>query len=157
MRTVERLNRIIHESTLTSRFVSMFYGELESNGIFIYVNAGHPPPFRLRAASGEVDFLESGGAVLGPLPNASYERGFVTLQPGDLIVLYTDGIVETLGPGLEGQEEEFGVERLVEAVRSVADQSASEIVAEVFKAVERFGGDREVLDDRTVVIVRSPS
>ena len=93
VRTVERLNRIIHESTLTSRFVSMFYGELELNGIFIYVNAGHPPPFHL-GAGGDVTFLESGGVVLGPLADASYERGFVLIQPGDLLVLYTDGIIE---------------------------------------------------------------
>ena len=66
VRTVERLNTIIHKSTLTSRFVSMFYGELEPNGVFIYVNAGHPPPFHL-AANGEVRFLDEGGAVLGPL------------------------------------------------------------------------------------------
>ena len=61
VRTVERLNQIIHKSTLTSRFVSMFYGELEPNGVFIYVNAGHPPPFHLSAA-GEVRFLDEGGA-----------------------------------------------------------------------------------------------
>jgi serine phosphatase RsbU (regulator of sigma subunit) len=96
VRTVERMNRIIHRSTLTSRFVSMFYGELELNGVFIYVNAGHPPPFHL-AADGAVTHLEAGGPVLGPLQEASYERGFVIMKPGDMLVLYTDGIVEARG------------------------------------------------------------
>jgi sigma-B regulation protein RsbU (phosphoserine phosphatase) len=96
VRTVERMNRIIHRSTLTSRFVSMFYGELELNGVFIYVNAGHPPPFHL-AADGTVTHLEAGGPVLGPLSEASYERGFVIMKPKDLLVFYTDGILETLG------------------------------------------------------------
>ncbi len=81
VRTVERMNNIIHQSTLTSRFVSMFYGELELNGVFIYVNAGHPPPFHL-AADGTARELSEGGPVLGPLSDATYERGFVRMKPG---------------------------------------------------------------------------
>src|SRR5215470_16730335 len=108
VRTVERMNRIIHRSTLTSRFVSLFYGELELNGVFIYVNAGHPPPFHL-AADGGITYLEAGGPVLGPLAEASYERGFVIMKPGDMLVFYTDGIVETRGragePDRDGREE----------------------------------------------------
>lgn len=155
VRTVERLNRIIHESTLTSRFVSMFYGELELSGLFIYVNAGHPPPFRLRV-TGEVDDLEAGGAVLGPLPEATYERGFVTLSPGDVIVLYTDGIVESLGRGAEGKPEEFGVERLQAVVRRQQQRTAAEIVDAVYAELEAFGGRRPPRDDRTVVVIRYP-
>jgi hypothetical protein len=101
VRTVERLNRIIHESTLTSRFVSMFYGELERHGVFIYVNAGHPPPYYL-GADGEPP-LDEGGTVLGPLADATYERGFVTMRPGDLLVLYTDGVTETRGRNAEAR------------------------------------------------------
>ncbi|HRC84387.1 MAG TPA: PP2C family protein-serine/threonine phosphatase [Thermoanaerobaculia bacterium] len=157
VRTVERLNHIIHGSTLTSRFVSMFYGELELHGLFIYVNAGHPPPFRLRAADGGYDLLERGGAVLGPLPDASYERGFVTLAPGDVIVLYTDGIVETLGAEPGGPEQEFGLERLVACVREAKSRPAGDIVRAVFAGVESFAGDRPVADDRTVVVVRYPA
>lgn len=156
VRTVERLNRIIHESTLTSRFVSMFYGELELNGLFIYVNAGHPPPFRLRAEDGGVDFMEAGGAVLGPLPEATYERGFVTLRPGDVAVLYTDGIVETVGPDAEGKHVELGTERLLQVVRENRERPAAEIVDAVFGAVEAFGEERPAADDCTVVVVRYP-
>ena len=82
VRTVERMNSIIHNSTLTSRFVSMFYGELELNGVFIYVNAGHPPPFHLDK-HGKCRYMEEGGPVLGPLSEASYERGFVIMKPGE--------------------------------------------------------------------------
>lgn len=156
VRTVERLNRIIHESTLTSRFVSMFYGELELNGLFIYVNAGHPPPFRVRASDGGVDFMESGGAVLGPLPEATYERGFVTMRPGDVAVLYTDGIVETMGPGADGEYAELGTERLIEVVRENRERPAAEIVEAVFRAVDAYGENRPAMDDRTVVVVRYP-
>jgi sigma-B regulation protein RsbU (phosphoserine phosphatase) len=152
VRTVERLNRIIHESILTSRFVSMFYGELELNGNFLYVNAGHPPPFHLDR-SGEVTFLEAGGVVLGPLPDASYERGFVAVEPGDLLVLYTDGIVEAR---LRGGGDEYGVDRLVEVVRRFRLRAAAEIVDAVFADVARFCAGGAASDDRTVVVVRYP-
>ncbi len=153
VRTVERLNQIIHKSTLTSRFVSMFYGELEPNGVFIYVNAGHPPPFHLSAA-GEVRYLDEGGAVLGPLAEATYERGFVRLAPGDMVVLYTDGMIEATPP--EGSSEEFGIERLVEIARKSAGKSSKEIGEAMMKAVETYRGEGEAQDDRTVVVVTYP-
>jgi sigma-B regulation protein RsbU (phosphoserine phosphatase) len=153
VRTVERLNDIIHRSTLTSRFVSMFYGELELNGLFIFVNAGHPPPFHL-SASGEVRTLEDGGPVLGPLSKASYERGVVQVAPGELLVLYTDGITEAGGPGDGGKMEEFGVPRLVEVCQRHARQPAASIVEAVFAALDDFAGGRPANDDRTVLVVR---
>jgi len=152
VRTVERLNKIIHESILTSRFVSMFYGELELNGNFLYVNAGHPPPFHLDAG-GDVTFLEAGGVVLGPLADGSYERGFVAVEPGDLLVLYTDGIVEARP---RGGGDEYGVDRLVEVVRRFRLRPAQEAVEAVFTDVARYSGAGPPSDDRTVVIVRYP-
>lgn len=155
VRTVERLNEIIHRSTLTSRFVSLVYGELELSGNFIYVNAGHPPPFHL-AADGEVKFLEEGGAVLGPLAAAAYERGMVKLGAGDLVVLYTDGITETRGWNEEGKLEEFGVERVIALCRRLSERPAREIAGAIFAAVKDFSGDRPVADDRTVLVIRRP-
>jgi sigma-B regulation protein RsbU (phosphoserine phosphatase) len=152
VRTVERLNRIIHESTLTSRFVSLFYGELERNGVFIYVNAGHPPPFHL-AADGGVRFLEEGGPVLGPLPEATYERGFVRLQPGDMLVFFTDGIIEAGGRGADGVWQEHGIDRLVEIARGLRGRKAREVVDGIFAAVHAWAGDSFAEDDRTVMVV----
>ncbi len=156
VRTVERMNQIIHKSTLTSRFVSMFYGELELSGIFIYVNAGHPPPFHL-SAKGEVRFLEEGGAVLGPVGDATYERGFVRLGPGEMIVLYTDGLIEATPEGLEGAEgAEYGTDRLVDHARSLAGRPAKEIVEGLLADVERYCDGADPQDDRTVVVVTYP-
>ncbi len=154
VRTVERLNQIIHKSTLTSRFVSMFYGELEPNGVFIYVNAGHPPPFYL-SASGEVRHLEEGGAVLGPVLDATYERGFVRMNPGDTVVLYTDGMIEAT-PADSETGPEFGVERLIELVRTMRGKSSREIAEEMMRAVEAYRGGAAPQDDRTVVVVTYP-
>lgn len=156
VRTVERMNNIIHKSTLTSRFVSMFYGELELNGVFIYVNAGHPPPFHI-SADGTVRSLEEGGPVLGPLPGATYERGFVIMKPGDMLVFYTDGICETQGRDEMGRLlGEYGLERLLEVARAHQGETAQEVVEAIFASVEDFSRDAPADDDRTVMVVSHP-
>lgn len=162
VRTVERLNNIIHVSTLTSRFVSMFYCELEVTGGVIGVNAGHPPPFHL-AVDGTVTFFEAGGPVLGPLPNANYDRSFTTMRPGDLIVLYTDGITETLKASKEPRDEtswegeEYGVERLLAVARENQGRRAEEVIDAIFQSVANWSGDAPAQDDCTVVVVVYPS
>jgi len=150
--TVERLNEIVSRSTLTSRFVSLFYGELERNGNFLFVNAGHPPPLIVRP-DGEVRRLRDGGPVLGPIPNSTYERGFARLRPGDTLVLYTDGIVETEGSA-DGAVEEYGEERLRGVVTSTEGRGARETVQTIFDDVARFDLTDQAQDDRTAVIVK---
>jgi len=157
VRTVERMNQIIHRSTLTSRFVSMFYGELELNGVFIYVNAGHPPPFLL-TRDGEAKFLEEGGAVLGPVGDATYERGFVRLSRGDMVVLYTDGLIEAAPYGQIGDESaEYGIERMIALARTLRGRPAREVVEGILADVEAFCADSAPSDDRTVVVVTYPA
>jgi sigma-B regulation protein RsbU (phosphoserine phosphatase) len=147
VRTMEKLNHIIHRSRLTTKFVSLFYGELESDGIIIYVNAGHNPPFVLKRDSFEE--LRNGGAVLGPTPAATYNRGFAKLEPGDLLFMYTDGMVEAH----DSHDQEFGLDRLKELVRENRERTSREIGHIVLAAVKAWG--REGEDDRTVVIVKA--
>ncbi|HYH07852.1 MAG TPA: PP2C family protein-serine/threonine phosphatase [Thermoanaerobaculia bacterium] len=148
IRTLEKLNHIIHRGRLTTKFVSLFYGELETGGILIYANAGHNPPFLLRA-SGKIEFLRNGGPVLGPTPDATYTRGFAKLEPGDLVCMYTDGIIEAR----DKKEREFGTDRLVRLVRASRDRSAQDIGQEVLARVAKWGSGEQ--DDRTVVIVKA--
>jgi len=155
VRTVERLNQIIHQSALTSRFVSMFYGELEPSGIFIYVNAGHPPPFLL-TPDGRVRFLEEGGAVLGPVSDATYERGFLRLEPGGLVVLYTDGMTEAHRRGADGQVEEFGVDRLIATAQRRRGAPAREIAETLLAEAAAFADPALSQDDRTLVVLACP-
>jgi sigma-B regulation protein RsbU (phosphoserine phosphatase) len=147
VRTVEKLNHIIHRSRLTTKFVSLFYGELETGGVLIYVNAGHNFPIHLRG--NHVDFLKSGGPVLGPTPDATYTRGFIKLEPGDLLCLYSDGIVEAH----DRRDREFGLERLVRLVKSNRTKTAQEIGQEVLARAIKWGREEE--DDKTVVIVKA--
>jgi sigma-B regulation protein RsbU (phosphoserine phosphatase) len=148
VRTIEKLNHIIHRSRLTTKFVSLFYGELETGGVLIFVNAGHNFPFHLRAGN-KVDFLKSGGPVLGPTPDATYTRGFAKLEPGDLICIYSDGIVEAV----DRNDREFGIDRLLRLVKTNRQRSAQEIGQEVLRRVAAWG--REGQDDRTIMIVKA--
>jgi serine phosphatase RsbU (regulator of sigma subunit) len=155
VRTIERLNAIINESSLTSRFVSMFYGELEEGGIFLYCNAGHPPAFHL-GKDGAVTYLKNGGPVLGPLPKATYGRGMVQMAPGDILVLFTDGFTEALKGGDSTRNDEYGAERLVEVARTCQGCSADEVIDAIFASVAEWTGDAPLIDDRTLVVVVVP-
>jgi sigma-B regulation protein RsbU (phosphoserine phosphatase) len=144
-----KLNRVIHRSTLSSRFVSVFYGELERNGNLIYVNAGHQPPLVFHG-KGKALELTTGGTVIGPLPEARFHRGMAYLQPGDVLVMCTDGILERR----DREGTFFGEDRLRAVVRARKDQSASVILEAIFDASEIHGSGRSWEDDATVVVVR---
>ena len=138
-------------------YFTAFLGILDRRAeTLTYVNAGHPPPIFL-SAQGEHCTLMSGGAVLGPLAEVTYQRGFAALSPGDLCVLFTDGIIEAPAPDQGPEVEEYGIERLTEVVREHRLESAEEIVQAVFSAVEDFCGTEELNDDRTVVVIKRDS
>jgi sigma-B regulation protein RsbU (phosphoserine phosphatase) len=147
VRTLEKLNQIIHRSRITTKFVSMFYGELESSGLFIYCNAGHNPPFLLKG--NRVEMLRHGGPILGPTPDATYNRGYTNVEPGDVLCMYTDGIVEAH----DKKDREFSLERLQSIVKTNRNRPAQEIVTEILHKVDKWGWAGE--DDRTVLIVRA--
>lgn len=148
VRTVERLNRIIHESRLTTRFVSLFYGEIEDDGSLMYVNAGHPHPLHFHGTS--VTPLIQTGLVLGPTANATYSRGYRRVEPGDALLLYTDGMVEAHND----EDEEFGPGRLSRAFLEMRDRPADEIARELVNRVAEWAGGGEPEDDRTVVVLK---
>ena len=148
--TLEKLNKVINRSTLATRFISLFYGELEKNGNFIYCSAGHPPGLFLH--DGRFEELTLGGMVLGPDPDTRYERGYVVMRPGDLIALYSDGITEAT----DRLDEAFGVDRLKEILASSPDLTARALVELIFSRVEAFSERTRPNDDQTLVIVRLP-
>ena len=145
--TLLKLNQVIHRSTLSTKFVSLFYGELEDNGNLMYVNAGHIAPFVLMDR-GEFR-LEVGGSVLGPLPEIRFKRGFIHLDRGGVFAAVSDGIVERTN----SSDEQFGEERVGELIRSHRDSSAADIVEAIFEASRSHGIGRWQ-DDATVVVVK---
>ncbi len=143
-----KLNRVIHRSNLSSRFVSVFYGELEQNGSLIYVNAGHQPP--LVFSGDNVIELSTGGTVIGPLPEVQFRRGIAYLEPGDVLVMCTDGILERRNR----RGDFFGEEGLLALVKESRSLTAEALVAKIFAAAQSFGGERPWEDDATAVVVR---
>ncbi len=145
-----RLNRVIHRSGLTSRFVSLFFGELESDGSFVYVNAGHDPGLLLRA-KGPKELLKSTGLVLGPIEDLQYRRGWVEMQPGDVLVLYTDGIIER-----QGLDEQYGFDRMEDFIRRKLAEGVEldRIPDALLDDVFAFGQEQAWADDATVMLIR---
>jgi sigma-B regulation protein RsbU (phosphoserine phosphatase) len=154
---VERLNRVVHQTILVSRFITLFYAELEDTGNVTYVNAGHNPPL-LIARDGEVFQLQTSGPVLGPLPDAVYRRCYMTLRPGELLVLFTDGVIERTAPDAADDDEhearEFGLEHLVPICLANRHRDAAAVVEAVIAAVRDFGGGLPLQDDVSVLAIK---
>ncbi len=143
----EKLNGVIHRSTLSSRFVSLVYAEIETNGNLIYVNAGHQPPL-LYQQDGFQE-LRRGGTVIGPVAEARFQRGIVKMAPGAVLVLTTDGILER-----RGARGEFGDEGVQAVVVENRDRPAAEILEKLFRAAADYGYGKPWDDDATAVVVR---
>ncbi len=149
-----KLNQVIHRSRLSSRFVSVFYGELEADGNLVYVNVGHQPPI-LFSSDARADQLRDveltvGGTVVGPLPEVRFRRGFARMRPGEALVLCTDGILERR----DASGEFFGVDRLRSVVRETQDAPAQATLDRIFDASSAWGRGRPWEDDATAVVLK---
>lgn len=145
--TLAKLNRVVNHSALASKFISLFYCELESGGTLVYCNAGHNHPLLWDGTSFRE--LSRGGMILGPNPDSLYERGYETMVPGALLVAYTDGIVEAV----DAKDDAYGMDRLKALIASRRWSSAREVVEAIFAAVRDHVGSDERDDDQTVVAV----
>ena len=146
--TMERLSRVVRSGGTGSRFISLFRAELDSHGHLIYVNGGHPPPLIVRAGRRARRSPRPTGPVMGLPIETAYERGHAQLQPGDMLLLYTDGVVEA--EDLAGDE--FGEELLVRSARW--GETAKDAVDLVFLALQAFTTGAPQADDETLVVVR---
>jgi len=136
---------------LSGLFVTCFMGVLNpEDGEFSYCNAGHNPPFLFRKASNKADLLHNTGIVLGALQSTHFKQKITFMEPGDILVIYSDGITEAENSAYEQFEEE----RLLEVIRKNSNCTAKEIHQAVLDAITDFIGDMEQSDDITLVIVR---
>jgi sigma-B regulation protein RsbU (phosphoserine phosphatase) len=146
---LERLDRFLHANTQTSRYVTLFYGELDpARRRLAYVNAGHVPPY-LRRADGREERLTVGGPVLGLVDDVVLEEGELLLGPGDLLAVVTDGVTEALSPA----GEEFGDERVRRVLAETAARGAAATLSAVVAAVDAWAGTAGCTDDLTALIL----
>jgi serine phosphatase RsbU (regulator of sigma subunit) len=150
VQTIGAVNGYLAESIPPNRFVTLFYAELDpGTGKLSFLNAGHNPPLIVHAG-GTMEQLASGGLPLGIMSDAQYREGRAALYPGDVLVIYSDGVTEAVNP----TGEEFGATRLYEVVSRNLDGSAAAIRDRIESALSKFCQGTPAADDITLVIVK---
>lgn len=151
-----RLNQLLRTRTSIERFASLFWGYYDRTAQALhYVNAGHLPPMLVRRNGGElkIERLTEGGPVLGLLKDADYRQGHAAARPGDLFLLYSDGVVEAES----ASGEQFDEARLLGVLRGHWDRPAAAIRDEIVRQVREFLDKNQAQDDLTLVVVRIAS
>jgi sigma-B regulation protein RsbU (phosphoserine phosphatase) len=149
---MKRVNNLMYEATSANRYATLFYAEYDPRSRRLcYVNAGHNPPLVLRrtAEDRQILRLETGGPVIGLLPQ-SYEQEAFPLETGDLVVLFTDGISESMN----SRDEEWGEQKLIELANACHGLSAFEVMNRILAGAEAFAAGAPQHDDMTLVVVR---
>ena len=146
------VNLQTYASSLADRYATVFYGVFDrATRTLRYVNAGHTPPLVLRR-SGSIDTLEKGGAPVGMFPDSNYEEDVVQLDPGDVVITYTDGVIEAANQS----GEEWGVQRLLKATAAWArpgTENAEHLVRSIFNSMDDFSRGCQT-DDATLAVLR---
>ena len=153
---VQRVNDLLVASTDPHMFATFFYGLLDvPRARFTCTNAGHNPPLLLKQ-DGRIVELTTGGLLLGMLGQQVYQQDTVQLEPGEVIVLYTDGITEAVGPGADEEDHEamFGEEALMAVLRASRNLPAAGIKEAIFDAVKNHTAGEAQSDDITLVVIR---
>lgn len=150
VQTLGRANDLIVEDSDSGMFVTAYHTVFEPDGRCVNVNAGHNPPLLYRQSSGMAELMPIGGRAIGWFKDNPLEAEMVELQPGDILVYYTDGLTEAE----DAAGNDYGVERLRQAVLQMAGQPASVIRDYIVDDVDSFCGDVPLFDDLTLVVVR---
>lgn len=147
-----KLNKLLCASTGPNSYATFFYARFdEVTRCLRYVNGGHNPPFLLHNHnSGNIQELSTGGMIVGMFPFSQYEEGSVQLEPGDVLMLFTDGVSEAHNP----QEEEFGEERLKDVLRRYGHLPAEEMSTAILADLREWMADAPQHDDLTFVLMK---
>jgi serine phosphatase RsbU (regulator of sigma subunit) len=150
-----RINDLLVDSTDANMFATFFYGILDrSVSAFTSTNAGHNPPMLLRK-DGRIERLETGGLLLGFMADQEYQQKAVTLEPGDVLVLFTDGITEAVDSTLETMADNlFGEDRLIDVIKEYRAATAREVQSAILEALSEFTGSSPQSDDITLVVIK---
>jgi sigma-B regulation protein RsbU (phosphoserine phosphatase) len=147
---IQRSNNLLCESTNAEKFVTLFYSVLDPGArTLTYCNAGHDAPMLVRT-DGATERLGTGGVVLSIIEDFPFQEETVPFGPGDLMVVYSDGISEAMNPA----EEQFGEVRIAEVIARERSRTATEIIESIIGAVRAHAGAAPQMDDMTLVVIK---
>ena len=149
---MKRMNQLVNKIFADDKFASLFYGELspDKNGLFLYANAGHNPPFFLVSATDEIQNLNPSGPVLGPTPHGKYTVENINFHKNDVLLIYSDGVTESTNDKFEL----YGEERLQQQLRKLKQKTPREITYGILDDVIKFSKGGQYSDDKTVVVIK---
>ena len=147
--------KIINKIFTDDRFTTLFYGEISNDekGLFLYGNAGHNSPIFYSKKEKGIQYLSSTGPLLGPAPNSKYKTDSINIQIGDVLVIYSDGIVEAANSNFDFYEEK----RLENIIKKNNNLTAKELALLILDDVYKFSANGMYSDDKTVVVVKRMS
>jgi sigma-B regulation protein RsbU (phosphoserine phosphatase) len=148
-RVFNHVNRFLCGHAEVGRYATMFFGIIDDDGHLEFINAGHPSPFLIRNGVAEEAFTE-GSFPVGLVPEAEYTAACLKLEPGDTLVLFSDGVTEAMDPN----DELYGVPRLKQVLTGLAECPLEEIQKCVLESVENFARGAHQADDLTLLVVR---
>jgi sigma-B regulation protein RsbU (phosphoserine phosphatase) len=152
---MSNINQLIYDASTSSRYATLFYGEYEPVSRQLrYVNAGHNAPMILRRGISElhdeVIRLETGGPVVGLLQAAKYDQATLTLEPGDILLAFTDGVCEALNE----DQEEWDEVRMIDAAHKACSLDPARMIQSLFREADEFTGKARQYDDMTLVVMK---
>jgi sigma-B regulation protein RsbU (phosphoserine phosphatase) len=150
-KTIELVNRSIHRDTPITKFITMFCGQLDpQNHSFAYVNAGHTDAFHINYEDQEINHLNTGGLMLGIMEDETYSLGTVQLEPGQQVIIYSDGINEAQN----ADGDLYGEVRFKEWLLNHPDCSPQETINLLIDDVQNFSESDEQHDDVTLIVLK---
>jgi len=149
---MRRINTLVNKIFSDDKFSSFFYGELsnDKSGLFLYSNAGHNPPFFYKRKEKKIYYLNPTGPVLGPAPKANYTVESIMFEKGDILLIYSDGMIDSADKKFES----FGEKNIEKILLENVNRSSKEIAALLIEAVVKYSDGGEYNDDKTVVVIK---
>ncbi|MGQ9798715.1 MAG: PP2C family protein-serine/threonine phosphatase [Ignavibacterium sp.] len=149
---MKKMNQLVNKIFEDDKFSSLFYGELstDKNGLFLYTNAGHNPPLFYSSKKNKVEYLLVTGPVLGPVPHAKFQIESINFLPGDILLMFSDGIVDSTN----SKGEPFPEVRLINLLKNNKSKSPKEIALKILDDVLKFNKNGTYSDDKTLVVIK---
>lgn len=146
--TLKKLNEVIYRGSYSTSFISLFFAEFENNGNLFYANGGHPSPLIFNNKG--IQELHPTGLIFGAFPDISIKRSFAHMEEGDLLLLYSDGIIERQN----ADQEFFTINEVTKVIKKHKSKKAADIIEILFEEADKFGNGVKWEDDATLMVIK---